>query len=197
MASSDPPLCHPPVLLSCRPTPGQLNAVAESAVLPSPHRVGVSPQYCLTISNSLCQVGLFLATLYCMGFFLPSSSSQAALLPSGTKPHYLKAPFPVIFQKELSVILSCPSVNDVCSPFPTSYCCTIAKVSLTIVLCVPQYHRDISSLAKAGPSLHCQKPPPFFPLFAFTSQQLYVSAACTHVCGTGSRGGFHQQSTRE
>lgn len=45
------------------------------------------------------------------GFSLPYSSSQAALLTSGTKPHYFKAPFPVIFQKELSVTLSCPSLN--------------------------------------------------------------------------------------
>lgn len=113
--------------------------------------------------------------------FLPSSSSRAALWISGTKPYHFKAPFHVFFQKELSVTLSCPSLNDVCSAFATSYCGNIAEVSLTIILCVPLYHGDISSLAKAGPSLHCQKPPPFFPLFPFTCQQLYVCAAC-HFC---------------
>lgn len=65
-------------------------------------------------------------------------------------------------------------------PFATSYCCNI-EVSLTIVLCVPLHHEDISSLAKAGPSLCCQELSPFFPVFPFTCQQLYMSAAC-HLC---------------
>lgn len=110
------------------------------------------------------------------GFSLPYSSSQAALLTSGTKPHYFKAPFPVIFQKELSVTLSRPSLNGVCSPFATLCCCNIAEVSLTIIFCVLLYHEDISSLAKAGPSLYCQKPPLFFLLFS------HSHAAAVHEC---------------
>lgn len=72
--------------------------------------------------------------------------------------------------------LSRPSLNDVCSPFATSYCCTIAEVSLTIILCVPLYHGDISSLAKAGPSLYLSETPSFF------LPSTHSPAAAVHGC---------------